>query len=73
MEETEEVVEDPSMDLLIGFVDEEEMFNMPGLVNSMAEGMLLTPLAMKRGFKRSRDSDDQVDIDANYISLWAEI
>ncbi|THG03518.1 dehydration-responsive element-binding protein 1F-like [Camellia sinensis] len=32
------------------FVDEEAMFNMPGLLDSMAEGLLLTPPAMKRGF-----------------------
>ncbi|XP_073147144.1 uncharacterized protein [Henckelia pumila] len=63
-----------SMDFLIGFVDEEEMFNMPGLVNGMAEGMLLTPPAMKRGFNWSHDIHDHhlVD-DANfYINLWDE-
>lgn len=63
-----ESVKDSLTDLLIGFIDEDEMFNMPGLVNSMAEGMLLTPPAMKRGFKWSHDID-QVD-DANYINLW---
>lgn len=32
------------------FVDEEALFNMPGLVDSMAEGLLLTPPAMQKGF-----------------------
>ncbi|CAK9182089.1 unnamed protein product [Ilex paraguariensis] len=32
------------------FMDEEALFNMPGLIDSMAEGMLLTPPAMNRGF-----------------------
>ncbi|XP_073291857.1 uncharacterized protein [Primulina huaijiensis] len=58
----EVVDDDASMNFVIGFVDEEEMFNMPALVNSMAEGMLLTPPAMKRGFRWSHDTDDQVVI-----------
>ncbi|XP_073148395.1 dehydration-responsive element-binding protein 1B-like [Henckelia pumila] len=68
------VLEDSSMDFVIGFVDEEEMFNMPGLVNGMAEGMLLTPPAMKRGFNWSHDiHDHQLVDDANfYINLWAD-
>lgn len=49
----------------IEFVDEEAVFNMPGLVNSMAEGMLLTPPAMKRGFKW-----DYIDDDYAYLDLW---
>ncbi|CAK9150524.1 unnamed protein product [Ilex paraguariensis] len=32
------------------FTDEEALFNMPCFLDSMAEGMLLTPPAMKRGF-----------------------
>ncbi|XP_052173442.1 dehydration-responsive element-binding protein 1B-like [Diospyros lotus] len=32
------------------FLDEEAVFNMPGLLNNMAEGLLLPPLAMERGF-----------------------
>ncbi|KZV42632.1 dehydration-responsive element-binding protein 1D-like [Dorcoceras hygrometricum] len=68
---TKEAAKESSTDFVIGFIDEEEMFNMPGLVDSMAEGMLLTPPAMKRGFKWSHDFDDQVD-DTNYIDLWGE-
>ncbi|XP_073286576.1 ethylene-responsive transcription factor ERF024-like [Primulina huaijiensis] len=51
----------------IGFMDEEAVFNMPGLVNSMAEGMLLTPPAMKSGFKWD-DIDDRDDY--VYFNLW---
>lgn len=32
------------------FWDEEEVFNMPGLMNSMAEGLIITPPALQRGF-----------------------
>jgi len=32
------------------FWDEEEVFNMPGLINSMAEGLIITPPALQRGF-----------------------
>ena len=32
------------------FLDEEALFNMPGLLESMAEGLILTPPARKRGF-----------------------
>lgn len=52
---------------LVGFVDEEEMFNMPILLDSMAEGMLLTPLAMKKGFNWSHD--DEADDDFS-LTLW---
>ncbi|PSS03146.1 Dehydration-responsive element-binding protein like [Actinidia chinensis var. chinensis] len=47
-----------------GFVDEEALFNMPGLLDSMAEGLLLTPPAMKRGF-----SWDAMDCDMD-MTLW---
>lgn len=30
--------------------DEEEVFNMPGLINAMAEGLVITPPALKTGF-----------------------
>lgn len=42
------------------FVDEEAIFNMPLLVDCMAEGMLLTPPSMKKGFSWSEDDDDGI-------------
>lgn len=45
------------------FVDEEELFNMPGLLDSMAEGLMLTPPATVSGF--DWDSVDFVD-----LTLW---
>lgn len=50
-----------------GFVDEEAVFNMPALVDSMAKGMLLTPLAMKKGFNWSKCDDEGVE-----LSLWVD-
>lgn len=32
------------------FWDEEEVFNMPGWINSMAEGLVMTPPALQSGF-----------------------
>ncbi|KAG6417307.1 hypothetical protein SASPL_119461 [Salvia splendens] len=52
-----------------GFVDEEAVFNMPALLDSMAEGMLLTPLGMKKGFNWS-EYDDEVDDQAMELNLW---
>ncbi|KAK1264326.1 Dehydration-responsive element-binding protein 1F [Acorus gramineus] len=49
-----------------GFVDEEAVFNVPGLIDGMAEGMMLTPLAMQRGFDWD-DLDSHVD-----LSLWMD-
>ena len=46
------------------FVDEEAMFNMPGLIDSMAEGLLLTPPAMCEGFSWD-DAVSHID-----LSLW---
>lgn len=49
------------------FVDEEAMFNMPALLDGMAEGMLLTPLGMKKGFAWSQY---EVDDDGIELNLW---
>ncbi|XP_008777348.3 dehydration-responsive element-binding protein 1F-like [Phoenix dactylifera] len=48
------------------FVDEEALFNMPGLVDSMAEGLLLTPPAMQKGFDWD-GAECHVD-----LSLWGD-
>ena len=47
------------------FMDEETEFNMPSLINSMAEGLLLTPPAMCKGFSW----DDATDLHTD-LSLW---
>lgn len=48
------------------FLDEEELFNMPGLLDSMAEGLILTPPAMQNGF--NWDSlENTVD-----LTLWSD-
>ncbi|KAL7226160.1 hypothetical protein ACSBR1_021317 [Camellia fascicularis] len=48
------------------FLDEEALFNMPGLLNSMAEGLMLTPPALKRGFNWD---DTGCDMD---MTLWRD-
>ncbi|XP_058107995.1 dehydration-responsive element-binding protein 1F-like [Magnolia sinica] len=48
------------------FVDEEAMFNVPGHLANMAEGLLLMPPAMQKGF----DCDD-VDCHVD-LSLWSD-
>lgn len=47
------------------FMDEEAEFNMPSLIDSMAEGLLLTPPAMCNGFSWDDASDLHTD-----LSLW---
>ncbi|KAI3822784.1 hypothetical protein L1987_10382 [Smallanthus sonchifolius] len=48
------------------FVDEEVLFNMPSFYNSMAEGLLITPPGLKKGFDWSDD-----DFDSNIdLTLW---
>ncbi|KAF3441706.1 hypothetical protein FNV43_RR15621 [Rhamnella rubrinervis] len=49
------------------YMDEEELFNMPGLLDSMAEGLILTPLAMKRGFNWDDLENQPFD-----FSLWSD-
>ncbi|KAJ4970001.1 hypothetical protein NE237_003100 [Protea cynaroides] len=48
------------------FMDEEELFNMPALLDSMAQGMLLTPPSMKQRFSWD-DLDRHMD-----FSLWTD-
>lgn len=40
------------------FLDEEAVFNLPALLDNMAEGMLITPPAMKKGFNWDNEEDD---------------
>ncbi|KAK6936169.1 AP2/ERF domain [Dillenia turbinata] len=47
------------------FLDEEALYNMPGLIDSMAEAMMLTPPAMSRGYT---GDDDDFDMD---LTLWS--
>ncbi|KAK1309800.1 Dehydration-responsive element-binding protein 1F [Acorus calamus] len=49
-----------------GFVDEEAVFNVPGLIEGMAEGMMLTPPAMQKGFDW-----DHLDCHVD-LSLWMD-
>ena len=49
------------------FLDEEAFFNMPVFINSMAEGLLLTPPAMKKGFDWDDDMEDDTD-----LTLWRD-
>ncbi|KAI3844887.1 hypothetical protein MKX03_008318 [Papaver bracteatum] len=60
----------PSSSTGTTFLDEEALFNMPGLLDSMAEGMLLTPLAMKKGFRWLDDGND-MDSDMD-VPLWRD-
>ncbi|KAK3021671.1 hypothetical protein RJ639_047505 [Escallonia herrerae] len=48
------------------FMDEEATYNMPALIDSMAEGLLITPPAMKKGFKWE---DMAVEMD---LTLWRD-
>ncbi|KAF4352637.1 hypothetical protein F8388_021806 [Cannabis sativa] len=57
------------------YLDEEEVFNMPGLLDSLAEGLILTPPAMKKGFSwddyNNNGFNDYSSNDHNF-SLWSE-
>ncbi|XP_022767158.1 dehydration-responsive element-binding protein 1B-like [Durio zibethinus] len=50
------------------FMDEEEVFNMPGILDSMAEGLILTPPAMQKGYYWDDDDDD----DSMEFTLWGD-
>ncbi|KAJ9554744.1 hypothetical protein OSB04_009358 [Centaurea solstitialis] len=49
----------------VAFVDEEVLFNMPSFYNSMAEGLVITPPGMKKGFDWNDDLDSNID-----LTLW---
>lgn len=49
------------------FFDEEALYNMPGLLDSMAEGLLITPPSMKNAFDW-----DQVDCEIMDLTLWTD-
>ncbi|XP_071700123.1 dehydration-responsive element-binding protein 1D-like [Rutidosis leptorrhynchoides] len=53
-------------DEMTNFVDEEVLFNMPSYYNSMAEGLVITPPGMKKGFGWS----DDVDCNITEFTLW---
>lgn len=61
--EREDEDSDPCSQL---FVDEEALFNMPTLLDSMAEGLILTPLALKKGFNWNSIKD------AEDFTLWTD-
>ncbi|RZR88288.1 hypothetical protein BHM03_00015831 [Ensete ventricosum] len=51
------------------FVDEEELFNMPGLMEDMARGLLLTPPSLqRRGFDWASAVEEEQEIDLS--PLW---
>lgn len=62
--ESSEKVEESSRRL---FLDEEEVFNMPSILDDMAEALILTPPAMQKGFKWDDMEDTQVD-----LTLWSD-
>ena len=50
------------------FMDEEEVFNMPGLLDSMAEGLIIAPPSMQKGYYYwDGDVDDSVE-----FTLWVD-
>ncbi|RVX12012.1 hypothetical protein VitviT2T_012583 [Vitis vinifera] len=64
--EKEKEREDEDSDPCQLFVDEEALFNMPTLLDSMAEGLILTPLALKKGFNWNSIKE------AEDFTLWTD-
>ncbi|XP_058108029.1 dehydration-responsive element-binding protein 1F-like [Magnolia sinica] len=60
--ESPKKVPEPSM----GYVDEDALFNMPGILNDMAEGLLLPPPSMQKDFN-FEEEDCHVD-----FTLWSD-
>lgn len=60
----EKVVPEVLLDRLA--VDEEELFNMPAIIDGMAEGLILTPPGMKRGFSWEEYENTME------LSLWSD-
>ncbi|KAB2607729.1 dehydration-responsive element-binding protein 1B-like [Pyrus ussuriensis x Pyrus communis] len=54
------------------YLDEEELFNMPGLIDSMAEGLILTPPSLQKGFNWNEYDDDDWGNNTTDISLWSD-
>lgn len=59
-------VNDESNSYTTTFLDEEALYNMPGLLDSMAEGLLITPPSMKRAMDWD-DFDCEID-----LTLWTD-
>ncbi|KAE8657796.1 UPF0481 protein [Hibiscus syriacus] len=49
------------------FIDEEEVFNMSGILESMAEGLMITPPSMQNGYYPHDDADDYEE-----FTLWGD-
>ncbi|KAK8492252.1 hypothetical protein V6N13_103585 [Hibiscus sabdariffa] len=47
------------------YIDEEEVFNMPGILESMAEGLMITPPSMQKGYYPQDDANDYEE-----FTLW---